>query len=250
MKPYLSVIIPAYNEEDNLRRGSLDVVLDYLKRQKFSWEVIAVNDGSTDATPVLLKNHSIKVINNPHQGKAATIIAGALTAAGEVILFSDMDQATPISEFEKFLPPLKSGADIVIASRSGRPNAPIFRKILAFGMVVLRTLVLRLPFRDTQCGFKAFTNAAARKIFTIMNRVHPPVVVSGPAVNPGFDLEMLYLGRKLGYKVAEVPVTWRHQETRRVSFARDAVAGVTELLLVRWRSLTNAYDLNRLCSQS
>lgn len=242
-KPYLSVIVPAYNEEDNLHRGSLDVALDYLGRQKFSWEVIVVNDGSTDKTGALLKNYPVKVINNPHQGKAATIIIGALAASGEIILFTDMDQATPISEFEKFLPLLKSGHDIVIASRSGRPNAPIFRKILALGMVVLRTLILRLPFRDTQCGFKAFTNSAARQIFAIMNRVHPPVVVSGPAVNPGFDLEMLYLGRKLRFKIAEVPVSWRHQETRRVSFVRDAIAGVTELFLVRWRALTNAYAL-------
>ena len=243
MKPYLSVIIPAYNEEDNLRRGSIEVVIDYLKKQKFSWEVIVVNDGSTDGTLDLLKKYAIRVIDNPHQGKAATIITGALAAAGDTILFTDLDQATPISELNKFIPLLKSGNDIVIGSRSGRPNAPLFRKILAYGMIILRTIILRLPFRDTQCGFKAFTSTSARKIFTIMNKIHSPKIISGPAVNPGFDLEMLYLGRKLGYKIAEVPVSWRHQETRRVSFVRDAIAGVTELLLVRWRALTNAYAL-------
>ncbi len=241
---YLSVIIPAYNEEDNLRRGSLEVVIEYLKKQKFSWEIIVVNDGSTDDTVNLLKKYAIRVINNPHQGKAATIISGALIAAGDVILFLDLDQATPISELSKFIPLLKSGHDIVISSRSGRPNAPLFRKILAYGMITLRTIILRLPFRDTQCGFKALTSTASHKIFSIMNKIHTPKVISGPAVNPGFDLEMLYLGRKLGYKIAEVPVSWRHQETRRVSFVRDAIAGVTELLLVRWRALTNAYALH------
>ena len=243
MKPYLSVIIPAYDEEDNLRRGSLDVALEYLKKQKYSWEIIAVNDGSSDATLSLLQKYPIRIIDNPHQGKAATVITGALAAAGDIILFTDMDQATPISELDKFIPLFKFGTDIAIGSRSGRPNAPVFRKILAFGMIIMRTLILRLPFWDTQCGFKVFTKLAARKIFAVMNKVHVPGVVSGPAVNPGFDLEMLYLGRKLGYKITEVPVSWRHQETRRVSFVRDAIAGVTELFLVRWRALTNAYAL-------
>jgi hypothetical protein len=154
-----------------------------------------------------------------------------------------MDQATPISEFEKFLPKFKAGFDIVIGSRSGRPNAPLFRQILAYGNVILRSLILRLPVKDSQCGFKAFTFASANKIFTIMNKVHPPVVVMGPSVDPGFDMEMLFLGRKLGYKISEVPVTWRHQESRRVSFIKDALAGIKGLLLIRLRSITNSYGL-------
>ena len=140
MIPYLSVIISAYNEDDNLRRGTLDVVIDYLKRQKYSWELIVVNDGSTDSTLTQLNQFAklhphLQIINNPHMGKAAGIISGALTAKGELILFTDMDQATPISEFDKFLPLLEAGSAIVIGSRSGRPNAPLFRKILAYGNV-------------------------------------------------------------------------------------------------------------------
>ena len=246
MTPYLSVIVSAYNEEDNLHRGSLELVADYLKHQKFTWELILVNDGSTDTTLAQLnqfaKSHPhSRVINNPHMGKAAGIISGALAAKGELILFTDMDQATPISEFDKFLPLLESGSDIVIGARSGRPNAPLFRKILAFGNIILRNLILRLPVKDSQCGFKAFNRNAAQKIFTIMNQVHPPKVVSGPAVNPGFDVELLYLGRKLGFKISEVRVSWRHQESRRVSFIKDAIAGLTGLLTVRYRSLTHAY---------
>lgn len=241
MKPYLSLIIPAYNEEDNLKRGSLDMVLDYLKKQKFSWEVIVVNDGSTDNTANLLKKFAVKVINNPHQGKAATVITGALVAKGEIIIFSDMDQATPITEMEKILSKFSQGYEIVIGSRIGRKGAPIFRQILAYGMVFLRTLILNLPYTDTQCGFKAFSALAAKKIFNIMLQIHPPKVINGPAVDPGFDVELLYLGRKLGFKIAEVPVIWHYQETRRVRFINDAVAGLTGLLLVRWRSLTNIY---------
>jgi glycosyltransferase involved in cell wall biosynthesis len=247
-KPYLSVIIPAYNEQDNLERGALSVVINYLSQQKYTWELLLVNDGSSDSTLQILKevaskNNSIRVINNQHMGKQATVITRALASVGEIILFSDMDQATPISEFEKFLPKFKAGFDIVIGSRSGRPNAPLFRQILAYGNVILRSLILRLPVKDSQCGFKAFTFASANKIFTIMNKVHPPVVVMGPSVDPGFDMEMLFLGRKLGYKISEVPVTWRHQESRRVSFIKDALAGIKGLLLIRLRSITNSYGL-------
>lgn len=246
--PHLSVVIPAFNEEDNLHRGALAVVLDYLNSQKYLWELILVNDGSIDATSTLLRDFSashphVRVIDNPHMGKQASVISGALIARGQIILFSDMDQATPITEFDKFLPLFAQHQDIVIGTRSGRPNAPFFRKVLALGMVICRTLVLRLPFKDTQCGFKAFTRAASSQIFEIMNRVHPPRPVSGPAVDPGFDIELLYLGRKLNFKIAEVPVTWRHQETRRVSFIKDALAGLTGLLLVRYRSLTHAYHI-------
>lgn len=241
--PYLSVIIPAYNEEDNLRRGSLDVVLDYLKIQKFSWEVIVVNDGSTDDTANLLKKYVVKVISNSHQGKAATVIAGALAAKGQIILFSDMDQATPITETASILAKFKQGYHIVIGSRANRQGAPLYRQILAYGMIILRTLILRLPFRDTQCGFKAFSRAAGQKIFTIMLQVRPPHPITGPAVDPGFDVELLYLGRKLDFKICEVPVSWHYQETKRVRFLSDAIAGLTGLLMVRLRSLTNSYNL-------
>lgn len=246
--PYLSVIIPAYNEEDNFHRGSLNVVIDYLKTKDFSWELILVNDGSTDSTPKLLHEFAlgkseVRVIDNPHMGKAATVITGALAARGGIILFTDMDQATPIAELDKFLPKFKEGYGIVIGSRADREGAPMFRQILANGQVIMRALILRLPFRDTQCGFKAFTRESVQKIFTLMRRLNPPQVITGPAVTPGFDVELLYLGRKFGYRIAEVPVSWRYQETRRVSFVKDMVAGLKGLFLVRLRSLTNAYKI-------
>ncbi len=248
MTPYLSVIIPSYNEEDNLNRGTLDVVIAYLEKQPYPWEVILVNDGSTDSTAQMLSDFSkfqkhVRFIDNPHQGKAQTVITGVLAAEGEIILFTDMDQATPITEFDKFLPKIEEGHDIIIGSRANREGAPLFRKILAFGMVTLRTLILNLPVRDSQCGFKAFTRDAAVKIFTKMKELRPYKVIEGPAVDPGFDVEMIYLGRKLGYKIVEVPVSWRHQESRRVSFIKDAKAGLMGLLVVRLRSLTNAYKL-------
>lgn len=248
MTPYLSVVISAYNEEDNLNRGVLDVLVAYLEKQPYPWEIVIVNDGSSDSTAQLVSDFvkyqkHTRFINNPHQGKAAGIISGVMAAEGEIILFTDMDQATPITEFDKFLPKFEEGFDIVIGSRANREGAPLFRQILAYGMVILRTIILNLPVRDSQCGFKAFTKGSAKNIFEIMNSIHPPVVIEGPAVDPGFDVEMIYLGRKLKYKIAEVPVSWRHQESRRVSFIKDAKAGLMGLLLVRIRSLTNAYKL-------
>lgn len=243
---YLSVIIPAYNEQANFSRGALDEVVKYLRNQPYSWEILLVNDGSTDKTSELLHQFAashahVRVIDNPHQGKAASIITGAMSSRGRIILFSDMDQATPISETAKILPKFASGYDIVIGSRSNRQGAPFYRQVLAYGMVVVRTLLLNLPYRDTQCGFKAFSRRSVQALFPILIKVHQPKVVSGPAVNPGFDVELLYLGRKLGFRIAQVPVAWHHQKSDRVRFLKDAVSGISELLLVRYRSLTNIY---------
>ena len=106
---------------------------------------------------------------------------------------------------------------------------------------MLRTLILHLPFRDTQCGFKALKSEAAQKIFTLMRKLRPIVAVDGPAVDPGFDVELLYLGRKFGYKISEVTVDWHHQETRRVRFFYDMISGIQGLFQVRFRAMANKY---------
>ncbi len=248
MSPYLSVVIPAWNENENLSKSALNKVLDYLQQANFTWELIIVDDGSDDDTEEVLKREAmkekrLKVVNNPHMGKAQSVMTGVFQSTGEIILFSDMDQATPIGEFDRFRNYFDQGYEIVIGSRSGRKGAPLYRQILALGMIVLRMIVLRLPFKDTQCGFKAFKKDAAAKIFGILQKIHPPVVVNGGAVNPGFDVEVLYLSRKMGLKVAEVPVAWQYENSRRVRFVKDAVAGVKELLLVRWQALSGAYGL-------
>ena len=170
--PFLSVVIPSYNEETNIRLGSLDKVSRYLERQSFAWEALLVDDGSTDGSPKLLDdfawvNPGFSVFHNPHRGKAGTVISGMLKARGSIVLFSDLDQATPISELEKILPWFDRGFDVVIGSRNRRrEGAPLSRVLMARGFMILRSLFLGLRgITDTQCGFKAFKRAVAKDIF-------------------------------------------------------------------------------------
>ena len=244
--PFLSIVVPAYNEEVNVKRGVQQSILDYLLKQNYTWEVLFVDDGSADNTANLLedfakKDKRVRLIRNPHQGKAATVMTGMLKAEGDIIMFSDMDQATPLSEVEKILPYFDQGFDIVIGSRSGRAGMPLLRKVMAYGFVILRTLILRLPFKDTQTGFKAFSKDAARKVFTSLKIFGKGGVIKGAAVKAGFDLEFLYVARKLGYKIKEVPVEWHHPGTTRVNPLKDSIEGLKDMLLIRWFSLKGAY---------
>jgi len=242
----LSIVIPAYNEEKTIKNGSLEDVWNYLNKQKYNWEVIIVDDASTDKTLLLsqsfAKTHSgIKVLAEPHRGKGGSVIAGMLSASGDIILFADMDQATPINQIEKLLPKFNKGFNIAIGSRSGRKGAPLIRKAMAYGFAVLRNVVLRLPYKDTQCGFKAFKKDAAKNIFNRMRVVNEKTRKGGASVSAGFDLEVLYVARKLGYKVAEVPVEWHHKETERINPIKDSWEGLRDLLKVRLNALLGKY---------
>jgi len=242
----LSVVIPAYNEEKNIQAGVLEKVSQYLQKQKYLWEVLVVDDASPDETANLAekfanKHKGFRVLREPHRGKGGTVIAGMLAAKGEIVLFTDMDQATPLNQIEKFFSKFMDGYDGVIGSRSGRKGAPASRKLMAFGFALLRTLVLRLPYKDTQCGFKAFRAGAAQKIFGKMKVFREAKRIQGASVTAGFDLEMLYIASKLGLKVAEVPVNWLHQETKRVSPIKDSWEGLRDLLKVRLNALQGKY---------
>ena len=245
-KPFLSVVIPAYNEEYNLRTGVLDSVYDYLSRQKFIWEILFVDDGSTDGTAKLAEDFAKKhsnffVLKEPHRGKAGTVTAGILKAKGEIVLFTDTDQATPIDQLKKILPKFKEGFDVVIGSRHGREGAPIIRKVMAFGFSFLRLIVLRLPFKDTQCGFKAFSSNSADEIFKRLEIFSSKNRSKGASVTAGFDLEILYVARKLGYKIAEVPVDWHHKEGTKVDPIKDSIEGLRGLIMVRLNALQGKY---------
>lgn len=241
---FLSVVIPAYNEEQNIKKGAPEQVLSYLKKQSYDWEVIFVDDGSLDNTAVLLEkftSRNVRLIKNPHQGKAATVTTGMLKAEGEIILFTDMDQATPIEEIEKFLPCFGEGYNVVIGSRKGRRGAPLVRKLMAWGFTVLRALILRLPFSDTQTGFKAFKRDVVQNVFKKLRIFGRHGAIKGSAVKAGFDLEVLYVARRLGYKIKEVPVFWNYHGTVRVNPIKDSIEGLKDLLRIRWLAFKGEY---------
>jgi glycosyltransferase involved in cell wall biosynthesis len=242
----VSIVIPSYNEENNIRTGALSGMVDYLNVQKYKWEIIIVDDGSTDKTAELaekfaISHKNILVLKEPHRGKGGTVIAGMLKATGDIIIFDDMDQATPIDQLEKILPKFKKGFDVVIGSRAGREGAPIIRKTMALGFSILRNLVLQLPYKDTQCGFKAFTKNASAKIFEKLMIFNNNQSQSGASVSAGFDLEILYVARKLGLKVSEVPVVWHHKEGTKVNPIKDSWEGLRDLIKVRINAFQGKY---------
>jgi glycosyltransferase involved in cell wall biosynthesis len=245
---YLSVVLPAYNEEKNIRLGALDKVSRYLEHQTYSWEVIIVDDGSSDGTSGLLNefvrsNKGFSVIRNPHMGKAATVTTGVLAAKGDVVLFSDLDQATPIHEAEKILPFIKQGYDVVIGSRNyKREGAPFLRLLMARGFMLLRSAILGLKgIVDTQCGFKAFRRPAAKEIFQSLKLYEEQHEVTGSMVTAGFDIEVIFLAKKRGYKIKEVPVEWHYVETRRVNPVTDSLRGFMDIVRIRLNAWKGHY---------
>lgn len=248
--PYISVVIPAYNEETNIRIGALDKVSHYLDCQKYTWEVIIVNDGSSDQTGILIEefirtNKGFRYINNPHQGKAATVITGVMASKGAYVLFSDLDQATPLKEIGKLLPWFDNGFDVVIGSRkTRREGAPILRRFMARGFMFLRTFMLGLKgISDTQCGFKAFRKEVALTIFKRLELYGHTKTVSGAMVTAGFDIEVLFLAKTLGYTIKEVPVEWHYVETRRVNPITDSLQGLSDIITIRINAWKGKYQL-------
>lgn len=246
---FLSVVIPCYDEMANLQKGVLEKVKLFLDKKKFSYEVVVVDDGSTDGSAAFVRgfateNRNFYLLENSHLGKAGAVTKGVLNAQGEHVLFTDMDQATPIEELDKLLPHFKSGYDVVIGSRGTiRKGAPWSRALMGSGMILLRSLIVGLPdIRDTQCGFKMFRREAAKKIFSKMDKLHNGFhQITGSNVTAGFDVELLYLAQKLGYKIKEVPVRWLYVETRRVSPVRDSIQGLMGLLRIKRNVMEGKY---------
>ncbi len=245
----LSVVIPAYNEADNFAKGVLDQVHKYLSARQYTWEVIIVDDGSTDNTVQLVKDYikdkkDWRLITNPHQGKAQTVATGIAAAKYKAVLFTDFDQATPISEVEKLLPFLKRDYDVVIGSReiegSKREDEPSYRHLMGRAFNFFVGLFAFGNIHDTQCGFKLFKTPVGQKLFS-------QLVVYGPhretrAFTGAFDVEVLYLAHKQHYRIAEVPVFWTHMATPRVSPIRDSIRMFLDLLRIRLTDLLGKYQ--------
>lgn len=250
----LSVVVPAYNEERRLP-ATLQAIIAYLVEQPYRSEIIIVDDGSSDRTVTVAEQQrvspsgadkvTIRVIRNAHRGKAVAVRTGMLAAQGHYVLFSDADLAVPFEEWEKLSAYLQNGYDVVIASREGlgarRLGEPWYRHLMGrvFNTIV-RTIALG-GIQDTQCGFKAFTRTAAQQIFSSMQLYHDGTQeIRGPAVT-AFDVEVLFLARKWGYRIREVPVTWRYGEETKVDPLADTWRCFGDVLHVRWNALRGRY---------
>jgi glycosyltransferase involved in cell wall biosynthesis len=245
---YLSVVIPAYNEASALRAGKLRRVAGWLAAQPMSTELILVDDGSTDETARLAEGMADRVITIEHSGKASAVVNGIANAAGEIVLFTDMDQATPITETPKLIEAIEQSSDVAIGSRGlVRPGAPLARNLLSWGQVTVRDLLVGLKITDTQCGFKAMKRKAALDILDHLRLYHPTrmTAIKGASVTSGFDVEFLFVAQRLGYRVAEIQVEWNYQETRRVKIIKDAVHGLRDLVNIRLADQRGKYPRPR-----
>lgn len=235
----------------NLQKGVLEKVSLYLQKNHSTYEVIVVDDGSKDGSVEFLErfmkeNKKFRLIKNKHRGKAGAVTAGMLDAKGDFILFTDMDQATPIEEVEKLLPYFQKGYDVVIGSRAAkREGAPFIRLFISRANIILRKAIVGInDISDTQCGFKMFSQKAAKDLFTKINTIHNNFkTITGSSVSSGFDVELLYIAEKSDYKIKEVPVKWLYVETRRVSPIKDSIDGVMELLKIKKNALSGKYNV-------
>lgn len=228
----LSIVIPAYNEERRLG-PTLDRIADYCAGRGLAHEILVVDDGSTDRTSELVETHGapgLRLLRQPaNRGKGAALKAGVTASAGERVLVTDADLSAPIGELERLEPRLAGGADVVIGSRAA-PGArldrrqPIYRELMGktFNRII-RLLGVR-GLSDTQCGFKLFTGAAARDLF-------PRLTVDGFA----YDVELVWLARRRGYRVEEVGVAWSDSGESRVHALRDSAAMLRDVIRMRWR---------------
>lgn len=249
MKPFLSVVIPSYNEMKNIRRGVLDEVLEYLKKQTYTWELLLSDDGSTDGTAEWLdafakKNKSVQVVHNIHAGKAPTVKSGMLKATGEWRLFTDFDQSTPLEEVEKLLAYANQGYSVVIGSReivgAIRDKEPFYRHLMGRGFNIL-VQVLAIPgILDTQCGFKLFSDEATTDLYTGLY-VYGHMRERNDAFTGAFDVELLFLAKKNGYKIKEVPIVWKHNSTDRVSPIKDSLRMLRDICIIRIMDLLGKY---------
>lgn len=245
----ISLIIPCYNEETNIQKGVLDKIGNYTVKDDRFFEVIIVDDGSNDSSKITIKNKYLKtfpkfkLVENSHQGKAFAVITGIKQAKGDYVMFSDIDLATPIEEAERLINEIKNRYQIIIGSRSSnRSGAPIMRKIMALGTIVVRNMIIGLRgIKDTQCGFKLFEKKAALKIINKLIVFHNKRRVKGSSVTAGFDMEFLFLANRLGYGIKETPVDWKHVETKHVNFLKDAFESFSDLLMIKYNDLTGKY---------
>jgi glycosyltransferase involved in cell wall biosynthesis len=252
---FLSVVIPAYNESTRLP-DSLEKVVAYLEGKGTPYEVLVVDDGSSDntaelaetfaqATPIVTPHSALRIIRNPPRGKGYAVRTGMLTAQGKYVLYSDADFSAPIEEVEKLLKYLQGKYDVAIGSREGKGSSrfdePFYRHLMGRVFNTFVRLVALPQFNDTQCGFKAFRKEAADTLFKSLHLYGDNSPDVQGAMVTGFDVEVLYLALKWGYKVKEVPVRWFYSKGANVNPLKDTYRMLKDIAKVRWNGLRGVY---------
>jgi glycosyltransferase involved in cell wall biosynthesis len=236
-----SFVIPAYNESARIR-PTLDDLLRYIQEQNWDAEILVVNDGSTDDTAQIVRDYGklhaqVRLLENPgNRGKGYSVRNGMLHARGDIGLFTDADLSSPIAEAQKLFAAIGRGADIAMGSRWLRvelqtERQPLYRQLFGRIFNLVLRVILGLHFADTQCGFKAFRRDAAQRIFPLQK-----------IERWGFDPEILFLARRAGLRVEEVPVLWAHSEGTRLHPFRDGMRMFVEVLHIRWNAMTGEYS--------
>lgn len=251
-KLYLSIITPCYNEERNLERGVLREIKAYLDSQKYSWEVIVSDDGSTDKSREIVKSQIGKwkgfhLLENPHGGKPAALLHGIKAAQGQFILFADMDQSTPVKELGKLLPRVKEGVGAVIGSRGfSRKNFPWYRQLGAIVFLGFRKALILPEISDTQCGFKLFEAKVLKNAFPQLQFFDKKEKVVGWKVT-SYDVELLHILKKMGKKIVEVPVMWDDKDVSGskggslARYVRESREMFLQILRVKLNDLKGGY---------
>ncbi len=236
-----SIVVPCYNESARLG-SSLEKILAYAQSRGWNAEILVVNDGSRDNTAEIVQSFAsrysnIRLIENPgNRGKGYSVRNGVLNASGERILFTDADLSSPIEESEKLFSALEAGADVALGSRWLRSELqtyrqPLYRQFLGRLFNLALRIILGLNFKDTQCGFKAFTRDAAQIIF-------PRQQID----RWGFDPEILFLARKFKLRTVEVPVAWAHDHRSKINPLMDGAKMFWEMLRVRVNEASGRYE--------
>lgn len=252
-KLFLSVILPSYNETKNINRGVLGQVHDYLTKQDYTWEVIISDDGSTDQSADLVEEQikgwkRFRLLRNLHGGKPAALLHGIHAAKGDYVLFTDMDQSTPIDQLAKLLKKLSPDTKVVIGSRGlERKNFPAYRKLGSAVFVTLRKLFLLRDIKDTQCGFKLFDRRLVAKAFPKLEFFKKNTRITGWQVT-SYDVELLHIIKKMGEQIEEVVVNWSDADESDSKgggvgrYLRESREMITQILRVKRNDLKGIYD--------
>ncbi len=237
--PLLSIIIPAYNEEHRLPRTLVNLFA-FLEKQTYSFEILVVENGSSDRTYELARafaeeHTGVRVLRETRRGKGLAVQRGMLESRGEYRFMCDADFSMPVEQINRFFPPALVGADIVIASREApgavRYDEPEYRHLVGRAFNWMIRMILLPGLHDTQCGFKCFHARAAEELF-------PAQRLTGWA----FDVEVLFIARRRGYRIVELPIPWHFNPDTKVRVVRDSLRMLMELLTIRWNSVRGWYD--------